>query len=71
MRNIKKYLYCLAVVILFGLVSCREKGSGEKTGERIDEIIDNVKEGGPILKKKGTLEKLGESIDNSTKSSGM
>ncbi len=49
------------------LIGCREKGSAEKVGERVDEVIDNVKHGDAPLKEKGTLEKLGESIDDSVR----
>lgn len=64
----KKYLACLIALIFIGFLGCQEKGSVEKTGERVDEIIDNVKHGDAPLKEKGPLEKMGESIDDSLKS---
>lgn len=64
----KKYLLLYMVVVaLIGFSGCREKGKGEKAGERIDEIIDNVKDGEAPLKEKGTMEKIGESIDDTVK----
>lgn len=44
-------------------MGCAEKGPFEKSGERMDEVIDNAKEGDPLLKRKGTAEKIGEAID--------
>ena len=38
-------------------------GPMEKSGQRADEIIDNIKEGDPALKKKGIGEKAGEEVD--------
>ncbi len=61
----KTHLIVILVIFLIGFVGCSEKGSAEKAGERMDEIIDNVKEGELPLKEKGTLEKMGESIDES------
>lgn len=39
------------------------RGPFERAGERSDEIIDNIGEGEPPLKRKGTAERMGESID--------
>lgn len=61
-----KYLLTLIFLIaLVGSFGCQEKGRAEKAGEKVDEMVDNVKEGENILKKKGPAEKLGESIDES------
>lgn len=46
---------------------CQEKGPLEKSGERADEIVDNIKDGDPILHKKGALEKAGEAVDETVK----
>ena len=62
-----KYFRCLAICSLIFLSACESKGSGEKAGERVDEIIDNVKKGDAPLKEKGPMEKMGESIDDSLK----
>ncbi len=61
---------CLLVLLIIPLFSCKEKGAAEKTGERVDEIVDNVKEGEPPLKKKGALEKMGESVDETLNPDG-
>jgi len=60
----RKYLLGLAALSLIGLNGCQQQGSVEKAGARVDEVIDNVKEGESPLKKKGTMEKVGEKIDN-------
>ena len=57
----KKYLVYTLAVTLLGLFGCQEKGSVEKAGERVDEIIDNVKEGESPLKEKGTMD-LGQTV---------
>ena len=36
----------------------------ERAGSRVDEIADNVRDGDPPLKKKGAMERAGESIDD-------
>lgn len=64
----KRFLVYTLAVTLIGLLGCQEKGSAEKAGERVDEIIDNVKDGENPLKQKGTMEKVGESIDDTIKS---
>jgi|LakMenEpi03Aug12_release.lakeMendotaPanAssembly.Ray.scaffolds.fasta_scaffold2328597_1 hypothetical protein len=56
----------LVLVVMVGFVGCEPKGRAEKAGERVDEVIDNVKEGENPLKKKGAMEKMGESIDEAT-----
>jgi hypothetical protein len=61
----KRYLIAIAAATLIGLIGCQEKGPVEKAGERLDEVIDNVKHGDAPLKEKGAMEKLGESIDDS------
>lgn len=54
----------LLLICFLPLSACSEhKGGGERAGERVDEIIDNVKDGEAPLKKKGAFEKVGESID--------
>jgi hypothetical protein len=55
----------IAILIMLFLISCHEKGASQKTGERLDEVIDNIQHGDAPLKEKGTLEKMGESIDES------
>ncbi len=53
----------MSVCVFLALCGCQEKGAAEKAGERADEIVDNVKHGEPPLKKKGPIEKMGQSID--------
>ncbi len=55
---------CVTILLLL-ITSCNRQGSVENAGERMDEIVDNVKEGENPLKKKGAGEKLGEAIDES------
>ena len=63
----RSYLVLIVVAIAIALIGCEPKGSAEKAGERVDEIIDNIKDGDPPLKEKGPMEKMGESIDESLK----
>lgn len=63
----KRYLICIAALTSMTLLGCQEKGPVEKAGERVDEVIDNVKHGDAPLKEKGPIEKMGESIDDSLK----
>jgi len=67
MRKIITFALVLLTLSLSTLVGCRQKGTMERAGERTDEIIDNVKSGDPLLKKKGPLEKTGEAIDNTVR----
>ena len=58
-------LFPLLLVTLLLLCGCpsRREGPAERAGERVDEIVDNVREGDAPLKKKGAMERAGESID--------
>lgn len=42
------------------LGSCREKGPAEKTGEKVDEAVEKVKD---AVDPKGPVEKAGEKVD--------
>jgi len=55
----KKYLTYIAAVTLIGFFGCQQKGDMEKTGERLDEVIDNVRHGDAPMKEKGAMEKMG------------
>lgn len=57
----------LIVLMSAAFAGCTERhqGPAERAGERIDEVVDNAKEGKPLLHKKGPLEKAGEDIDDS------
>lgn len=64
MKNIRFICIVVSFVCVIGFVACtKRQGSTERAGERVDEIVDNIKEGEPPLKRKGTLEKVGEDID--------
>ena len=60
--------HAFVALVLLGTVTitaCEpRKGPLERAGERTDEIIDNARDGDPLLHKKGTAEKVGESIDD-------
>jgi hypothetical protein len=43
------------------LVSCKEKSPAERTGEKIDNAVEKVKD---AVDPKGPVEKAGEKIDN-------
>lgn len=50
---------CLLPLVC-SIVSCREKGPAEKTGESIDRAVENVKD---TIDPKGPVEKAGEKVD--------
>lgn len=60
-------LLIISICLGMFITSCAEKGPFEKAGSRADEIADNVKDGDPILHKKGTMEKAGEALDDAVK----
>ena len=66
-KCMKKYLVWAMLIILMGAIGCQKKGEGEKVGEKLDKVIDNVKHGDAPLKDKGTMEKAGETIDDALK----
>ena len=62
----KQSIALSAIVLIICLMSIgcdQANGPMEKSGQRADEIIDNIKEGDPALKKKGIGEKAGEEVD--------
>mgnify|MGYP000131317647 CR=1 FL=1 len=54
--------------VLFGSACTRNEGGVEKAGKKIDEAVDNVKDGDSPFHKKGAAEKAGEAIDNAVDS---
>jgi hypothetical protein len=57
-------LMALGVISLVApLTSCREKGPGERAGEKMDRAADNIKD---AVNPKGPGEKMGEKIDKAT-----
>jgi len=68
MKTFTKTLFALILTLTittFG--GCATPGPAEKTGEKIDDAVDNVKEGQSPFRKKGAAEKVGEAIDDATK----
>jgi len=53
----------LSITIVFVGGCQSNRGQMESAGERSDEIIDNLKDGRNPLHKKGTLEKVGDAVD--------
>ena len=66
----KRYLVSVVAILCIGIIGCQEKGSAQKAGERADEIVDNIKKGDDPLKKKGPMEKMGDSVDDAVKGVG-
>ena len=62
-------LMLILVILSLAPAACHTRDSGpfERTGERMDEIGDNIKEGRAPLHKKGAMEKTGEAIDDMVK----
>ncbi|MFN8390831.1 MAG: hypothetical protein U0136_11115 [Bdellovibrionota bacterium] len=58
----------VAVACLFGVAACnhRHEGPVERAGEKIDDAVDNVKDGQSPFHKKGVAERAGEAIDDAT-----
>lgn len=52
----------LVAAVMLGACT-REDGPLENAGERLDEAVDNVKEGDSPFRKKGAGEKAGEAVD--------
>jgi hypothetical protein len=64
MRTIS--LLCTLLLLIIGIIGCTKKdndGALEKAGERLDQAVENIKDGESPLKEKGTMEKLGEAVD--------
>ncbi len=66
-KRMNKFIVCLLTAIFITMLGCQQKGSAESAGERVDEVVDNIKHGDAPFKEKGALEKMGESIDDSIK----
>lgn len=61
----KFILSCIMVGALCIAVGCEKRqGPLEKAGNRVDEIVDNAKDGDPLFHKKGPIEKAGEAVDD-------
>ena len=60
--NVLTRISILTAILAFSLflVGCQEKGPAEKTGEKIDETVENVEE---KINPQGTAEEAGENID--------
>lgn len=66
MNPIAKSLALL--LILSGTSACtRHEGPVERAGKKIDDAVDNAKDGENPLHKKGAAEKMGEAVDNTIK----
>lgn len=63
---IKRVIFTASILCFVALVvGCQKSNEGalERAGERMDEAVENIKDGENPLKKKGPMEKLGESVD--------
>ena len=49
----------LAAAVAAGAFACREEGSAEKAGRKLDQAVDSVRQGG-----EDALEKLGRKADD-------
>ena len=57
--RIRSLCLTLAVALAAGAFACREEGAAEKAGRKLDQAVDNVRQGG-----EGALEKAGEKVDD-------
>ena len=60
--------------LLFLLPGCEKKGSAEKVGEKIDNVVENfgekLEEASDSLTNEGPAENIGEEIDEAAKNAG-
>jgi predicted small lipoprotein YifL len=56
----KLLLLTVCSMSIIALAACKKKGPAEKTGEKMDEAIENVKD---AVDPKGPAEKAGEKVD--------
>ena len=62
----KRMMMCLILglsIALFGACT-KHEGPVERAGKRIDNAVDNVKDGDSPFHKKGSAEKAGEAVDD-------
>lgn len=65
--TVNKLIFLLLLSSIVGFSSCKQKGSMEKAGEKVDDAIDNIKDGESPFKERGAAEKAGEAIDHAIK----
>lgn len=53
-----------AMLLIAGVAACERKGPAERAGERLDDAVDNVRQGESPLKERGPVEKAGKSVDD-------
>jgi hypothetical protein len=60
--------------LLVLLPGCEKKGSAEKAGEKIDNVVENfgkkIEEAGDSLSNDGPAENIGEKLDDAAKKAG-
>jgi predicted small lipoprotein YifL len=56
----KLFLLTVCSLSIIALAACKKKGPAEKTGEKVDEAIESVKD---AVNPKGPAEKAGEKVD--------
>ena len=57
--RIRTLCLTLAVAVAAGAFACREEGSAEKAGRKLDQAVDSVRQGG-----EDAIEKLGRKTDD-------
>lgn len=63
MATIRPLLPLVLVLLTMNFAACKEKGPAERAGERIDQGVEDLKEGENPLKEEGPAERLGEEVD--------
>ncbi len=59
----------MAVTLMLGSAGCREEGTAEKAGKKVDEVVDRLRHGDEgDLEKAGR--KLGEAMDDAARKTG-
>jgi hypothetical protein len=71
-KNISMALVISGLLVL--LPGCEKKGSAEKVGEKIDNVVENIgeklEEVGDSLTNDGPAENIGEELDEAAKNAG-
>jgi hypothetical protein len=60
----------LSLLCIAAIGCARREGPAERAGARIDEMMDNLEEGRPLLEKEGAAERAGRKVDEGISATG-
>ena len=64
MRRTVMCLMLALSIAVFGACRNNNEGAVERAGKKVDDAVDNVKDGESPFHKKGAAEKAGEAVDD-------